>query len=92
MKFVYVQENGTHEYVQDSLNTTTVVILEVLFPYGFIYEMALPMSEKQVKKSQSRVVPPLFSQARVGADTSGSPRHREPLPRRGPRPRRSNPH
>ena len=39
MEFVYVQVNGTQEYVQDSLNTTTVVVLEVLLPYGFIYEM-----------------------------------------------------
>ena len=32
-------------YIQDNLNTTTVVVLEVLFPYGFIYEMGPPMSE-----------------------------------------------
>ena len=57
MGFVYVQVNRTHEYVEDSLNTTMVVVLEVLFPYGFIYEMGPPMSEKQVKESQSRVAP-----------------------------------
>ena len=51
VKFVYVQVNRTQEYVQDSLNTTTVVVLEVLFPYGFIYEMSPPMSEKKVKES-----------------------------------------
>ena len=67
MKFVYVQVNGTQEYVQDSLSTTTVVVLEVLFPYGFIYEMCPPMSQKQVKESQSRVAPPLLAQAGVGA-------------------------
>ena len=46
MEFVYVQVNGTQEYVQDSLNTTTVVVLEVLFPYEFIYDLGPPMSEK----------------------------------------------
>ena len=51
MEFVYVQVNETQEYVLDSLNTTTVVVLEVLFPYRFIYEMGPPMSEKQVKES-----------------------------------------
>ena len=51
MEFVYVQVNGTREYVHDSLNTTTVVVLEFLFPYGFIYEMGPPMSEKQGKES-----------------------------------------
>ena len=51
MEFVYVQVNGTQEYEQDSLNTTMVVVLEVLFPYGFIYEMGPSISEKQVKES-----------------------------------------
>ena len=41
----------TQEYVQDSLNTTIVVVLEFIFPYGFKYEKGLPMSEKQVKES-----------------------------------------
>ena len=67
MEFVYVQVNGTLEYVQDNLNTTTMVVLEVLFPYGFMYEMGPPMSEKQVKESQSHVAPPLFTQTGVGA-------------------------
>ena len=66
MEFVYVQVNGTQEHVQDSLNTTTVVVLEVLFSYGFIYEMGPPMFQKQVKESQSHAVPPLFGQAGVG--------------------------
>ena len=66
MEFVYVQVNETQEYVQDSLNITTVVVLKVLIPYGFIYELGLPMSQKQVKESQSCVAPPLFAQARVG--------------------------
>ena len=67
MEFVYVQVNGTQEYVQDNLNTTTVIVLEVLFPYEIIYEMGPPMFEQQVKESQSSVVPPFFAQARVGA-------------------------
>ena len=46
MEIVNVQVNETQEYIQDSLNTTTVVVLEVLFPYGFIYEMGPPMSKK----------------------------------------------
>ena len=50
MEFVYVQVNETQKYVHDSLNTTMVVVLEVLLPYGFIYEMSPPMSEKQVKE------------------------------------------
>ena len=49
MEFVYVQVNGTQEYVLDSLNTTMVVVLEVLFPYGFIYEMGPPMSKSRLK-------------------------------------------
>ena len=67
MEFVYAQVNVTQEYVQDSLNTTMVVVLEFLFPYGFIYEMGPLMSEKQVKESQSCVAPPLFAQEGVGA-------------------------
>ena len=46
MEFDYVQVNGTQEYVQDTLNTTTIGVLEVLFPYGFTNEMGPPMSEK----------------------------------------------
>ena len=57
MEFVYVQVNETQEYVQDSLNTTMMVVLEVLLPYGFIYEMGPPMSKKQVKESQSFASP-----------------------------------
>ena len=37
-----------------------MVVLELLFPYGFIYEMGPLMSEKQVKESQSRATPPSF--------------------------------
>ena len=58
MEFVYVQVNETQEYVQDSLNTNMVVVLQVLFPYEIIYEMGPPMSEKQVKESQSRALAP----------------------------------
>ena len=54
-------------YVQDILNTTTVVVLEFLFPYGFNYEMGPSISEKQVKESQYRVALLIFTQARVGA-------------------------
>ena len=57
MEFVYVQVKRTHEYVQDSLNTTTVVVLDVFFSYEFIYEMGPPMLEKKVKESQSRLRP-----------------------------------
>ena len=32
VEFVYVQVNETQDYVHDNLNTTTVVVLEVLFP------------------------------------------------------------
>ena len=56
-----------HVYVQDRLNTITMVVLEILFPYGFLYEMGPPMSEIQVKKLPLRVAPPLFAQAWVGA-------------------------
>ena len=45
-----------HVYI-GHLNITTVVVLEVLFPYGFIYEMGPPKSGKRVKESQSRVRP-----------------------------------
>ena len=67
VEFVYVQVNKTQEYVHNCLNITTVVVLEVLFPYGFIYEMGPPMSEKQVKESQSCAAPPLSVQAGVRA-------------------------
>ena len=49
------------------LDTTTVVVLQVVFHYKIIYEMSPPMSEKQVKESQSLAAPPLFAQAGVGA-------------------------
>ena len=67
MELVYVQVNETQEYVYDSLNTTKVVVLEVLFYYGIIYEIGSQRSGKQVKESQSRGVPPLFAQEGVGA-------------------------
>ena len=59
MEFVYLQVNETHEYILDSLNTTTVLVLEVLFPYGFIYEMGPPISKSRLKSPSP--------QARVGA-------------------------
>ena len=48
------------------LNTTTVVVLQVVFRYEIIYKMGPPMSGKQVKESQFRVAPPLFAQVGVG--------------------------
>ena len=59
MEFFYVQVKRTQEYAQESLNTTTMVVIKILFPYGFKYEMGPPMSEKQVKESQSRCTPSL---------------------------------
>ena len=47
------------------LNTTTVVVVQVVFHYEIIYEMGPQMLEKQVKESQSCVAPPLFAQAGV---------------------------
>ena len=52
--------------VHDILNTTTVVLLEFLFPYGFNYEMGPLMSEKHVKESQYRDVPHILAQEGVG--------------------------
>ena len=63
MEFVYVQVNGTQEYVLDSLNTTIVVVLEVLFPYGFINEMGPPMAKSRLK-SPSPMSRPLSSPRR----------------------------
>ena len=54
---------GLRHVYTGHLDTTTVVVLQVIFHY----EMGPPMSEKQVKESQSNVAPPLFAQARVGA-------------------------
>ena len=57
-----------HVYVQDILNTTTVVVLQVVLCYMDLFiETGPPMSESQVKESQSRAAPPIFSQAGVGA-------------------------
>ena len=40
-----------HVYVHDTLNTTMVVVLQVLFHYEIIYEIGPPRSGKQVKES-----------------------------------------
>ena len=57
-----------HAYVQDILNTTTMVVLQVILRYMDLFiEMGLLMSESQVKESQSRVATPIFTQAGVGA-------------------------
>ena len=42
-----------HVYVHDILNTTMVVVLQVLFHYEIIYEINPPRLGKQVKESQS---------------------------------------
>ena len=55
-----------HVYI-GHLNTTTVVVLQVVFHYEIIYEMGPPMSKKRVKESQSHVVLFFFAQAGVGA-------------------------
>ena len=56
-----------HVYVQDILNTTMVLVLQVLFHYEIIYEMGPPMLEKHVKESQSWVASPLFARTGVEA-------------------------
>ena len=58
---------GLRHVYTGHLNTTIVVILQVVFHYEIIYEMGTPMLEKQVKESQSRVAPSLFAQAGVWA-------------------------
>ena len=59
-----------HVYI-GHLNTTTVVVLY----YEIIYKMGPPLSENQVKESQSRVAPPLFAQAGVACDTDSHTLH-----------------
>ena len=53
-------------YVQDTLNTTTVVVLQVLCHYEFMIEMGPLMSENQVKKSLSCVESPHLPQLGEG--------------------------
>ena len=49
-------------YVQDILNTTTMIVLQVIFLYMDLFiEMGPPMFEIQVKESQSHAAPPLFA-------------------------------
>ena len=56
-------------YTHDKLNTTTVVVLQVLFHYEIIYEMSPLMIENQVK-SPSPVSRSLSSPRRgMGRDT-----------------------
>ena len=57
---------GLRHVYKGHLNTTTVVVLQVVFHYEIIYEMDPPMSEKQFKESQFRAAPPLFAQTGVG--------------------------
>ena len=59
MEFVYVQVNETQEYVHDSLNTTTVVVLQVLFNYEIIYMKWGNQCQKSRLKSLSPVLHPL---------------------------------
>ena len=54
-------------YVQDTLNTTTVVVLQVLCHYEFMIEMDPLMTENQFYKSQSCVASPLLSRLGEGA-------------------------
>ena len=57
-----------HVYVHDILNTTTVVVLQVILLYMDLFiKMSPPMSESQVKESHSHAALPFFAQARVGA-------------------------
>ena len=59
MEYVYVQVNGTQEYVQDSLNTIMVVILQVLFHYEIIYMKWAHQGQESRLKSLSPVPRPL---------------------------------
>ena len=59
VEFVYVQVNGTHKYVQDSLNTTTVVVLQVLFHYEIIYMKWAHQCPKSRLRSLNPVSRPL---------------------------------
>ena len=52
---------GLRHVYTGHLNTTAVVVLQVVFHYEIIYEIDPPMSEKQVKESQSCAAPPLFA-------------------------------
>ena len=54
MEFAYVQVNGTREYEQDNLNTTTVVVLQVILRYLDLYiEMGPLMSENHSCRTPS---------------------------------------
>ena len=57
-------------YVQDTLNTTTIVVLQVLCHYEFMIEMSLLMPENQVKKSISYMTSPHLPQLGEGASHS----------------------
>ena len=52
---------GLKHVYKGHLDTTMVVVLQVVFHYEIIYEMGSPMSEKRVKESQSRSAAPLFA-------------------------------
>ena len=55
-------------YIQDILNTTTVVVLQDILCYMDLYiEIGPPRSESQVNESQYRVAPPIFTLAGVRA-------------------------
>ena len=64
VEFVYVQVNETQEYVQDNLNTTTMVVLQVLFHYEIIYMKWAHQCQKSKLKSPSLVPSPLSSPRR----------------------------
>ena len=57
-----------HVYVQEILNSTTTVVLQVIFQYMDLFiETGPPLSESQVKEFQSCAAPLIFAQAGVGA-------------------------
>ena len=60
-----------HVYVQDILNITMVVVLQIIFLYMDLFiEMGPPMSKSQVNESQSRTAPPILVQTGVSASHS----------------------
>ena len=67
MELVSTSEWDSGIYVQELLNTTTVVVLQVLCHYEFMIEMSSLMSENQVKKSFSYVASPHVMWMREGA-------------------------
>ena len=61
VEFVYVQANETRECVHNSLNTTTGVVLQVLFHYEIIYMKWAHQCPKRRLNSLSPMSCPLSS-------------------------------